>query len=194
MGRALLLYASATGRTRTIAEAVASHLRDHALRVDVVDAFAPHLPGPAGYDVVILGSHVRRGAYARPLVAWASRHRVALATRPTGVFSVGLAGVAGPRARAEALAAVERFIRATGVRPRHTASVPGPLAWREVPPLLRLITRSLWREPGEPDAPHLDVDATDRAALRRFSHELAADVQARRRPRPPAPADVARGA
>ncbi|MBA3539137.1 MAG: flavodoxin domain-containing protein [Deltaproteobacteria bacterium] len=39
MGRILILYASAYGQTRTIAEAIATRLRDRGAHVDVVDIF-----------------------------------------------------------------------------------------------------------------------------------------------------------
>jgi menaquinone-dependent protoporphyrinogen oxidase len=88
----LVAYATRFGATRTIAERIATRLREHGHQLVV---YATDRPIDAAmYDAVVVGSSVYNQAWL-PAAAEFLRHNLdALAGRPVWVFSVG--GLASP--------------------------------------------------------------------------------------------------
>jgi menaquinone-dependent protoporphyrinogen oxidase len=87
--RVLVAYASRHGSTREIAAALAREL----IRSGSSATVAPveRRPEPTDYDAVVLGSAVYGGQWLGPAVRYACEMTDALRSRPTWLFSSGLA-------------------------------------------------------------------------------------------------------
>ena len=87
--RVLVAFASRHGSTREIAAALARGLTSHGLSASVVPV--ERRPDPTDFDAVVLGSAVYGGQWLEPAVRYAYETTNALRSRPTWLFSSGLA-------------------------------------------------------------------------------------------------------
>lgn len=88
--RLLVTFASRHGSTREIAAALARGLRGSGTSATL--APVESRPDPADYDAVVLGSAVYGRRWLEPAVHYALTMTDALRSRPTWLFSSGLAG------------------------------------------------------------------------------------------------------
>ncbi|APA98350.1 flavodoxin domain-containing protein [Nocardia seriolae] len=86
--RIAVLYATAQGSTREIAEFIAADLAGRGATVAVADV--EHAPDLSRFDAVVLGSAVHNRALLPTLVDYVRAHRDELNTRTVWLFSVGL--------------------------------------------------------------------------------------------------------
>ncbi|WP_330180130.1 flavodoxin domain-containing protein [Nocardia sp. NBC_01503] len=86
--RIAVIYATAQGSTREIAEFIAANLTARGATVEVADA--EHAPDLSRFDAVILGSAVHNRALLPPLTDYIRAHPKELAARAVWLFSVGL--------------------------------------------------------------------------------------------------------
>lgn len=87
-GRILVAYASRTGTTHEIAEAIGRELRSAGTGVDV--AGLREVASVAAYTAVVMGSPIYMGKIEGEVGKFVARHRDALAKVPVAVFAVGL--------------------------------------------------------------------------------------------------------
>jgi menaquinone-dependent protoporphyrinogen oxidase len=87
-GRILVAYASRTGTTAEIAEAIGRELRLAGASVDVAEL--KEIASVAGYAAVVIGSPIYMGRIEGDVAQFVARHRDALATLPVAAFAVGL--------------------------------------------------------------------------------------------------------
>ena len=83
----LVAYATKSGSTREVAEAVAGTLRDHGLDADVRPA--REIGAVGGFDAVVLGGALYMGRWHSDARGFLRRHRAALAALPVAVFGMG---------------------------------------------------------------------------------------------------------
>ncbi len=90
MCRVLVAYASRSGATREIAEAIADELRqtDHTVTLTPCDA----APAAAGFDAVVIGSALYAGRWLSPATRYLRGQAAFLAGRPTRLFQSGPVG------------------------------------------------------------------------------------------------------
>lgn len=87
MGKRVLVgYATRTGSTTGVAEAIGAQLAERGYAVDVKPL--KERPAIAGYDAVVLGSAVNGGAWLPEAVKFAESNASALTSIPTALFSV----------------------------------------------------------------------------------------------------------
>ncbi|MDX1612808.1 MAG: pentapeptide repeat-containing protein [Candidatus Promineifilaceae bacterium] len=86
--RILVAYASGTGSTAEVAEAIGEVLREAAVPVEV--HAAREVPSVEGYSAVVLGSSIRIGRWLPDAVQFLEKHQEALATRPAAYFTTCL--------------------------------------------------------------------------------------------------------
>lgn len=84
--RVLVGYATRTGSTTGVAEAIGKQLSERGYAVDVKPL--KERPDVAGYDAVLLGSAVNGGAWLPEAVRFAESNSARLAGIPTALFSV----------------------------------------------------------------------------------------------------------
>ena len=92
----LVAYASKHGSTTEIAERIGAVLRSRGFRIDVRDA--RDLPGPEGYEAVVLGSAVYAGSWMKEAAAFLHQHQARLREVPCWIFSSGPTGEDEPKA------------------------------------------------------------------------------------------------
>ncbi|MQW74888.1 flavodoxin [Nocardioides sp. dk4132] len=141
MPRVLLTYASPHGATRSIAERIASRLRERGLRVDCVPI--ERFPAIASYDAVVMGSALHDRAWTPEAAGFVNLHAADLAARPVWLFSVGMADALPRPARRLAVKegplSVAPFLDT--VRPRDTRLFSGVVRKEQFPRMSRLVMR-----------------------------------------------------
>jgi menaquinone-dependent protoporphyrinogen oxidase len=172
-----VFYVTTEGHTRTIAEHVASTLREQGF-----DSEARELSRETRIDwsdvrAVVVGASIHVGRHQRAAVDFARHEARHLNARPSAFFSVSLS--AGSRNPAEVEAArglAQSFVRAAGWAPQRTRCFAGKLAYRQYGFLTRQAMRFIaWRE-GAPTDTSRDYEFTDWAAVRQFALDFAADT------------------
>jgi menaquinone-dependent protoporphyrinogen oxidase len=111
MTQVLVAYASKTGATKEIAEAIGARLVERGLDTTVLDAGA--VDSVDRYDAIVLGSAIYAGRWRREAVRFVRRHEAALAGQRTWLFESGWVGkrpatvtpTPGARRRADQLGA-----------------------------------------------------------------------------------------
>lgn len=88
MSEILVVFATTTGTTRTIADRVARRLVHLGHRAAAVPAHR-HGPPAASFDAVVVGSPQWLGRHPRAIVDFVTANRAALTAMPTAYFSVG---------------------------------------------------------------------------------------------------------
>jgi menaquinone-dependent protoporphyrinogen oxidase len=87
-GRILVAFASRTGTTHDIAEAVGRELRSAGASVDIAEL--KEVASVEGYAAVVIGSPIYMGRIEGDVGKFVARHRDALAKLPVAAFAVGL--------------------------------------------------------------------------------------------------------
>ncbi|MCA9907864.1 MAG: flavodoxin domain-containing protein, partial [Anaerolineae bacterium] len=82
----LVTYASRTGSTAGVAEAIGKTLSESGALVDVLPM--QNVKDLAPYDAVVLGSAIRAAAWLPEALDFVRTHRAALARRPVAIFAV----------------------------------------------------------------------------------------------------------
>ncbi|MGV9665266.1 flavodoxin domain-containing protein [Nocardia niigatensis] len=96
--RIAVVYATAQGSTREIADFIGSYLTARGATVEVADA--EHAPELTPFDAVVLGSAVHDRALLPEMADFVRSHRTELGSRPVWLFSVGLGpALVGPIGR-----------------------------------------------------------------------------------------------
>lgn len=86
MNKILVTYASRTGSTAEIAQAMGKTLREHGADVDVLPVESVKSLAP--YDAVVAGSAIQGGAWLPEAVDFLRTHQVELAQKPFAAFLV----------------------------------------------------------------------------------------------------------
>ncbi|HLS74200.1 MAG TPA: flavodoxin domain-containing protein [Actinomycetaceae bacterium] len=154
----LVVAASKHSATAEIADAIAAELESlgHAVRREPIESATTD-----GVDAVVLGSAVYMSRWMGQARDFGERHATALATLPTWVFSVGLAGTEADEPRT----VEERLVRS--IDPIGTETFSG----RIDPALLNLRERSVTRMVKAPRG-----DLRDWAAVRAFARRIDAEL------------------
>jgi menaquinone-dependent protoporphyrinogen oxidase len=159
MATILVAYASKTGATAEIAGWIGEALRRTGHTADIRPA--DDVLTLEGFDAVVVGGPLYMGRVLKPVPAFFSRHKAALAAKPVALFiSGGSLGKDDPKADQHAQTVAEAA--ATGVPVAAVGLFGGRYSPRGVP----LIGRFLKNETGE--------DTRDRAAIEAWADALPA--------------------
>lgn len=166
MARLLIVYGSAAGHTRRIAERIAGIAGAGGHTAEVAEcAYAPDL-APGRYDAVAVAAPVYRHRHLAGVAPWVRRNLRPLRAMPNAFFSVSLAAALPDRA-SQAWACVDGFTRDTGWRPGMAWLVGGALPLTRCGPVRRLLLRWLARRQGIRLDTGVDPVLTDWAQLER---------------------------
>jgi menaquinone-dependent protoporphyrinogen oxidase len=83
----LVAYATRSGSTKEVAEAIAAELQADGLAVDLKRL--PIRDGPAGYDAVVLGAPLYMFRWHKDALRFLKRNRKAVEHLPVAVFALG---------------------------------------------------------------------------------------------------------
>lgn len=123
MNRALVVYATKSGCTTGVAEAVGVGLAQAGWTVDVRPAADG--PDPAGYDMVLVGSGVRVGQWHEPARTWVQNNSAALKESRVALFTTCLRITDGEEARDEAVGYTDALIAEADISPEAVGVFPG---------------------------------------------------------------------
>ena len=115
MSRILVAYATKTGCTQGIAEAIGKTLTSNGFNVDVTSV--KDKPSPAGYDGVIVGSGARIGSWHGMAKKWVSANADTLKGMPVAFFTACLTLANEPEKTDEVQAYTDDLIAESGVQP-----------------------------------------------------------------------------
>jgi menaquinone-dependent protoporphyrinogen oxidase len=183
---AAVFYATREGHTRKIAERVATDLRARGAKVAIFDVRTCDEPDWTGYSVACLAASVHVGHHEREMIAFARKHRDALARVGAAFVSVTLseAGAEDPQrsepdrraAAADAQRMIDVFVEETGWRPAYALPVAGALVYSRYNFLVRFLMKRIARKAGAPTDTSRDYEFTDWPALDRFVEEFVGKI------------------
>src|SRR5262245_43340083 len=178
MSRILIIYSTAWGQTRRIADALAGRFRERGHTVELGDAGcgACCLPPPADYDAVVLGSRVQFGRHAREVADYVRAHRDGLFDATTAFFSVSMSATE-PRLGTDPHGYLRTFFDDVAWHPAHAVAFGGALPYRRYGLILRFVMKRISRAAGHTTDTSRDHDLTDWAAVARFADEIAIELE-----------------
>lgn len=161
----LVTYASRTGSTAGVAEAIGAALAEHGAEVDVRAMNEVSDLGP--YRVVVVGSAIRHKQWLPEATEWVQTHRAALSHKPVAAFQVCITMAAQNEAHHQAVAEWMAPVRGM-VRPVSEGFFAGILDlsqvpnWRQRLAFRTSVMLGVWSE----------GDHRDWAAIRAWADEL----------------------
>ena len=172
----LVAYCTRSGFTRSVAQRIATKLREQGHEVDLAD-LELCIRHPERYDMVVLGSGVRRGEHHETVEAFIKEHRDILAALPCGFFSVDEAAYHSSDADPDGHLA--RMFEALHWTPKHAVAVAGRIDYREHAWPRRLGMRIHSARLGAPTDTSHDHVLTDWTHVDAFAGALADELLAR---------------
>lgn len=110
--KALILYSSRDGQTRSIASYIANKLQD-TLRCDVIDLLQADNIDLTQYQQVLIGASVRYGHFHPTLGKFVKRHAEQLNRMPSAFFSVNLTARKADKRSPQTNAYTRKFLLAS---------------------------------------------------------------------------------
>lgn len=188
MAKLLIAYLSREGQTEKIVRRIAERLaqRGHAAESYDLD-HARHAIDPKRFGGVVLAVPIYAGGYPHAALAFAKKHREALARIPCSFVSVGLAVMSRTHdGKAQTRQIVDRFLKQSGLKPRHVELMAGSLLYTKYNFLKRWVMRRIVRGEGGDVDTSRDYEYTDWAAVDAFAAVLAQDLETASSVRPAA--------
>jgi len=153
MSTALIVYATKTGCTAGIAEAIGEGLREAGVEVEVHPA--EDKPDPSGFDAVLVGSGIRASLWHAHAKQWLIGHAAQLKDRPLALFTACLTMHTDPAKADEVRAYTDLLLTETGLAPVEVGVFPGMNLPKEFSLAERLIMKAMKAPEGDfrdPDA------------------------------------------
>jgi menaquinone-dependent protoporphyrinogen oxidase len=113
--RVLVVYATRSGCTQGVAEAIGRALAEMGAAVELAPAF--EALDPSEFDAVVVGSGVRGAHWHQPARDWVVKHSASLREMSVALFTVGLEITGGPEKAEEVRSYTDALLERSGIRP-----------------------------------------------------------------------------
>jgi menaquinone-dependent protoporphyrinogen oxidase len=175
-GKILVAYCTRSGFTRSVARRIATKLRERGNDVDLAD-LEMCIRHPERYDVIVLGSGVRRGEHHQVMEEFITEHRDALAARPCGFFSVDRAAYHSDDP--DPGGHLAHMFEKLGWKPQHAVAIAGRIDYREHFWPYRMALKILSRYLGAPTDASRDHILTEWPRVDAFAEAVAGELIAK---------------
>jgi menaquinone-dependent protoporphyrinogen oxidase len=139
--KVLIIYGSTEGQTRKIALYLKDEAEKEGHKVSVADATVDP-PGPAGFDLVLIGASVHMHKYQSAVIHYVKTHLNILNKIRSGFFSVSMASATADAESLKELGEVTAdFQKETSWVPSHIEQVAGALRYTQYDFFKKLIMR-----------------------------------------------------
>ena len=165
MKKVLVVYATKSGCTQSIAERVGAVMAQSGARVDVLSP--DKAVDPSGYDYILVGSGIRIAQWHRSAVEWLTTHAEILRSKPLAIFSVCLTLVKHPEQAEEVRSWIHPLVAELGIEPLNHGVF---LGWG-MPEKFSLLESTLMWAHGDRCG-----DFRDWAAINEWSHLVAREM------------------
>ncbi|WP_312240872.1 menaquinone-dependent protoporphyrinogen IX dehydrogenase [Pantoea sp.] len=170
--KALILFSSRDGQTRTIASYIANALGEKQAS-DVVDLMQVDTLDWSQYDRVLIGASIRYGHYHPVVAKFVKQHLRQLQQRSSGFFSVNLTARKPEKRTPQTNAYTRKFLLQSPWQPDCCAVFAGALRYPRYRWFDRIMIQLIMRmTSGETDATK-EVEYTDWQQVQRFAREFA---------------------
>lgn len=142
-----MVYATKSGCTKGIAEAIADGLRLAGADAEVVSA--GDKPDPSAYDAVLVGSGVRAGMWHASAKQWLVTHAEQLKAHPLALFTACLTMHTNPEKADEVRAYTDVLLTETGLEPVDIGLFPGMYLPKEFSLPERLVMKAMKSPEGD---------------------------------------------
>lgn len=177
MKPALLVYASADGHTRRIAERIAQRMTAAGCPVEQIGADALSGVDLEEYSGVIAGAPVRYGKHDRRIVAFIENNAAEIEARPNAFFSVNLVARTPEKRTPQGNSHVRKFLQSLRYKPEHVEVIAGRLDYPSYGWLDRFAIRMIMKMTGGPTRGNEVIEYTDWDQVDRFADVMAERVR-----------------
>ncbi|CAI1157384.1 menaquinone-dependent protoporphyrinogen IX dehydrogenase [Serratia quinivorans] len=169
--KALILYSSRDGQTRSIASYIASKLQD-TLRCDVIDLLQADNVDLSQYQQVLIGASIRYGHFHPALDKFVKRHAEQLNQMPSAFFSVNLTARKADKRSPQTNAYTRKFLLSSPWQPKQCAVFAGALRYPRYRWFDRVMIQLIMRMTGGETDTSKEVEYTDWQQVDRFAQEF----------------------
>ncbi|AHG20516.1 protoporphyrinogen oxidase [Chania multitudinisentens RB-25] len=169
--KALILYLSRDGQTRSIASYIASKLQD-SLSCDVIDLLQVDTIELDQYQQILIGASVRYGHFHPALEKFAKRYAEQLNRIPSAFFAVNLTARKSEKRSPQTNAYTRKFLLVSPWQPKQCAVFAGALRYPRYRWFDRVMIRFIMKMTGGETDTSREVEYTDWQQVERFTQEF----------------------
>jgi menaquinone-dependent protoporphyrinogen oxidase len=179
MAKVLQLYSTTDGHTLTISRRLRRVMELHGDEVVLMALGEAGVMDLAPFDKIVIGASIRYGRHSPLVLDFVRRHRAALASKPSGFFSVSVVARKPGKNTPETNPYLRTFLRQASWQPRYIAVFAGRIDYPSYGRMDRLIIRLIMWITHGPTDPSSVVEFTDWNAVDAFAHRIALAEDAR---------------
>lgn len=170
--KALILYSSRDGQTRSIASYIANKLQD-TLNCDVIDLQQAETVELGEYQQVLIGASVRYGRFHPVLRRFVKCHAEQLNQMPSAFFAVNLTARKSEKRSPQTNVYTRKFLLSSPWQPKQCAVFAGALRYPRYCWLDRIMIRFIMKMTGGETDTSKEVEYTDWQQVDRFTQEFS---------------------
>ncbi|AWH88772.1 menaquinone-dependent protoporphyrinogen IX dehydrogenase [Limnobaculum parvum] len=170
--KALLIYSSREGQTKTIVTRIADELQEKGIQVDLYNVDDVPQVNFADYSGILVGAAIRYGHFHKKFRMFVERHYQALNQVPSAFVSVSLIARKAEKQTVETNSYTRKYLAATPWHPTLCGVFAGALRYPRYTWLDRIMIQLIMKmTKGETDSSK-EVEYTDWVKVRQFAEEF----------------------
>ncbi|WP_192459332.1 menaquinone-dependent protoporphyrinogen IX dehydrogenase [Musicola keenii] len=170
--KALILFSSRDGQTRSIAAYIANSLKG-TLECDVVNILSAHEVDLEKYDCIMIGASVRYGHYHPAVAKFIHQHRALLQQRPSAFFSVNLTARKPEKRSLQTNGYTRKFLMRSPWQPDLGAVFAGALRYPRYRWFDRVMIQLIMHMTGGETDSTKEIEYTDWEQVARFAQSFS---------------------